>query len=490
MNGKGKILILWFFVAVFLFAQVPFSARMNGGKIHYRDGRYERAKEQFELALKERPDSPEAHFWLGLALSQLGDGITAAEHFLFAFQNDSNLLLLTRKEEDKRFAVWSALSQKSQHLIISNAYEDALPYAEMTVKVDETRPLGYTLLAQVYSQLNKLDKLQELGRGLISEDSLSPQGYNILGIYYFTSSKWDSAAAIYQKAGYLYEAKVGEYKENLKKEIKRPDAERVIERLIQYQKDKDVYGFRTYVEDSLRLKKSLSLLARLTLELYNTILEKNFALFRTASSYLQASVSRPEKERNDYLVKAETVLNYILKDNPKDLDAKYNLGFVEYSLGKVEEAALLFRELVETKLLFSQLPEKIREELTLEMDSAGDKIVLPLSPEIKAKIKEGDFAYLYRFDTLSPLLSPFEPKTLENLYLLLGASYVRIADLKKAKENYDKAIECFLLVTRLNPESVDAYQNLVVAYREKGDKKMAEKMYLKMEEIKKKKGKQ
>ncbi|MEO0101345.1 MAG: tetratricopeptide repeat protein, partial [candidate division WOR-3 bacterium] len=65
---------------------------------------------------------------------------------------------------------------------------------------------------------------------------------------------------------------------------------------------------------------------------------------------------------------------------------------------------------------------------------------------------------------------------------------VRVADLRKLKENYDKAISAFQKVITINPENVDAYQNLVVAYREKGDKKMAEKMYLKMEEIKKKRG--
>ncbi len=489
---KRTLRILLIFSPFFLFAQVPFTARMNGGKIHYREGRYERAKEQFEFAVKERPNSAEAHIWLGLALFQLGDGLNAATHFLTACQLDSSSILQIKKEEDKKLAVWSALSQKTQKLILENDFENALPYAEMSIKIDETRPLGYTLLAQIYSQLNKLQELSRLGKKLVSEDSLSPQGYNILGIYFFSANDWDSAAIAYQKAGKLYEDKITEYKENLKKEIKRTDAESVIERLVQYQKEKEVEKFRSYVEDSLRLKPKLSYLARLTLELYNTILEKNFAYFRTGSSYLQRSSALPESIKVRYLLKAESAFTFVLRDNPNDLDAKYNLGFVKYSLGKerVEEAAILFQDLLATGISLGQLPEKIREEIASWLKTETGKTNLPLPVEIAAQIKEGNFTHIYLFDTLNPFLSPFAPKTMENLYLLLGASYVRIADLRKAKENYDKAITAFHRIIDINPENTDAYQNLVVAYREKGDKKMAEKMYLKMEEIKKKKGKQ
>lgn len=490
---KRKIKIFAIFFPFFLLAQTPpFAARMNGGKIHYREGRYERAKEQFEFALKERPNSAEAHLWLGLALFQLGDGLNAATHFLFAFQLDSSFIRQIKKEEDKKLAVWSALSQKTQRLILENDFENALSYAEMSIKIDETRPLGYTLLAQIYSQLNKLQELSRLGKKLVNEDSLSPQGYNILGIYFFSVNDWDSAAITYQKAGKLYEDKIAEYKENLKKEIKRTDAELVIERLIQYQKEKEVERFRSYVEDSLRLKPKLSYLARLTLELYNTILEKNFAYFRTGSSYLQKSTVLPESIKVRYLFKAESAFTTVLRDNPNDLEAKYNLGFVKYSLGKekVEEAVTLFQELLKTGIPLVQLPEKIQGEISSWLKNEIDKTILPLPREITDQIKEGSFTYIYLFDTLNPFLSPFEPKTMENLYLLLGASYVRVADLKRAKENYDKAIAAFHRVIDINPENTDAYQNLVVAYREKGDKKMAEKMYLKMEEIKKKKGKQ
>ncbi|MEO0116772.1 MAG: tetratricopeptide repeat protein [candidate division WOR-3 bacterium] len=483
-----KIFLIFF--PFFLFSQVPFAARMNGGKIHYREGRYERAKEQFELALKERPNSEEAHLWLGLALFQLGDASTAAVHFLEAIKIDTTLINQIRKEEDKRLAVWSALSQKTQRLILENDYENALPYAEMSIRIDETHPLGYTLLAQVYSQLNKLQELHNLGKRLVKGDSLSPQGYNILGIYFFAINSWDSAAITYQRASNLYEKKIAEYREDLKKEIKRADAETVIEKLISYQKGKEVDKFRSYVEDSLRLKPKLSTIARLTLELYNIVLEKNFVDFRIGSSYLQKSSALPESMKWGYLLKAESAFTAVLVNNPQDLDAKYNLGFVKYSLGKekVEEAVILFKELVENGVYLTQLPEKVKEEISSLLKTEAGKIAIPLPSEIASQIKEGNFAYLYLFDTLSPFLSPFEPKTMENLYLLLGASYVRVADLRKLKENYDKAISAFQKVITINPENVDAYQNLVVAYREKGDKKMAEKMYLKMEEIKKKRG--
>ncbi len=487
---KLKWAVCFGFFITLLFAQVPFGARMNGGKIHYRDGRYKKAKELFELALKERPNSAEAHFWLGLALAQLGEVLTAAEHFLSAFQLDPSYLNLAKKEEDKKFLVWSAFSQKTQKLLLAESYETALPYAQMCIQIDEAQPTGYTLLSQVYAQLNKLEDLFRLGEDLIARDSLSPQGYNILGIYFFTKAIWDSAALVYEKSLKLYEDRIEVHKENLKKELKRADAELVIRRLVQYQENKDVSGFQSYVEDSLRLKPKLGLLARLTLELYNTILEKNFAQFRTGTAYLQKSAQGEESLKILYLKKAEAAFANLLAQTPEDIDAKYNLGFVKYSLGKekVEEACGIFRELVLTGRLITQLEEKEKEEISLLLTKEKGKSAIPLPPEIASSIGNGNFVYIYLFDTLSPFLSPLPPATLENLYLLLGASYVRVADLKKEKGYYDSAITSFQRVIILNPENTDAYQNLVVAYREKGDKKMAEKMYLKMEEIKKRKG--
>ncbi|MBD3237917.1 MAG: tetratricopeptide repeat protein [Candidatus Eisenbacteria bacterium] len=44
---------------------------LAGGKLHFDQGRYERALETFQLAVEEQPESGEAHLWLGRAYAEL-----------------------------------------------------------------------------------------------------------------------------------------------------------------------------------------------------------------------------------------------------------------------------------------------------------------------------------------------------------------------------------------------------------------------------------
>jgi len=492
-HRKLKLISLLFSLLAFnLSAQVPYHARMNGGKIHYREGRYEKAKEQFEFALKERPEAAEANFWLGLTLAQLGEVSSAAFHLLKSFRLDTSFILITKREEDKRLIVWKTFLQYAQQLITQNQYESALPYAEKSIVIDEKRPIGYTVLAQLYSQLHKKSELYQLASDLIKRDSLAPQGYNTLGIYYFSSAVWDSAAFAYQKASNLYEIGIAEYREKIKRELKREDAEAAINKLLVLHQKRDVEEFRRYVEDSLRLPPKLRTLAQLVLELHNTILEKTQADARIGECYLQLSATSPsDSGKHRYLIVAESSFNAALTFDPTNLDARYRLGIVKYSLGealkkkdKTAEAEVIFKEL-STGLPLTKLSGSLQEKIRPLFEERGSQVFLLLPAAIAAEIKEGNFSYLYLLDTLTPFLSPFEPQFLENIYILLGACQVRIADWEKDLSRYDSAIKSFEKVILLNPKNLDAYQNLVVAYREKGNKKKAEELYIKMEEIKK-----
>ncbi|MCX8014454.1 MAG: tetratricopeptide repeat protein, partial [candidate division WOR-3 bacterium] len=77
-------------------------------------------------------------------------------------------------------------------------------------------------------------------------------------------------------------------------------------------------------------------------------------------------------------------------------------------------------------------------------------------------------------------LSAFDAGTIENLWLLLGAAQT---NLKK----YDDAIKAFNTVLEFNPYNQDAYRNLAVCYREKGDQKKAYEILQQGEKMKNKK---
>lgn len=82
----------WFVVGLLAVAVVVLvgcgSRWLAGGKLHFDQGRYERALETFENAVAEQPESGEAHLWLGRAHAELEDDSLAAEEIRKAAELD------------------------------------------------------------------------------------------------------------------------------------------------------------------------------------------------------------------------------------------------------------------------------------------------------------------------------------------------------------------------------------------------------------------
>jgi len=75
-------------------------------------------------------------------------------------------------------------------------------------------------------------------------------------------------------------------------------------------------------------------------------------------------------------------------------------------------------------------------------------------------------------------VSGLDPSAIEELFLFLGATET---SLKK----YDDAIKVFYTVIELNPKNLDAYRNLAVCYREKGDQQKSYEIFQQYEKLKK-----
>lgn len=71
MMNRGRWLVVGVVVAAVVLIAGCGSKWLAGGKLHFDQGRYERALETFQNAVAEQPDNGEAHLWLGRALAEL-----------------------------------------------------------------------------------------------------------------------------------------------------------------------------------------------------------------------------------------------------------------------------------------------------------------------------------------------------------------------------------------------------------------------------------
>jgi tetratricopeptide (TPR) repeat protein len=291
--------------------------------------------------------------------------------------------------------------------------------------------------------------------------------------------------------------------------------------LVAARKDRNPNRFRSFIEDSLKARAKLPVIARITDELYLTQGELNTSFFRAGVASLQkANTDTAKTQQERYFNQAQSEFEQALFYNPSDLDAKHDLAFVFYRKGGPGSdirAMNLYEEIIKASILTltdTILSAELGDSLvTLISGDVLAKGSIPVPAELSVKIenelvKSGSemtgLVWLYfpnlnrikrpvtTLDKKDIFLSSLAPKALENLYLLYGSTQANVAtELKQegkideANKKYDEAIVSFKLVLALNPKSRDAITSLAVVFREKGDKEEAFKMLEKLEQLKK-----
>jgi len=516
------------FILSELFGQVrvPFSARMNGGKIYYNDGRYDKAAEQFALAVAENPNSAEARIWLGMALAHQQKLLDAAGQFDTAYELDTAYFNKMQKNEDFKFQALTSFSQATLAKINTNdtnEWQTALSYIKKALKIEPKSRQGLTLLAQLYILLNRLDELKASAWEIMKADSTNPLSYTMLGLFFFNQSNWDSTHHYYLAAASHYEAQAKKAKASLAQNLQVTDTIKlntIVQSLITARKDRNPERLRILIEDSLKAKSKLLVLTRMVDDLYLTENELNTSFFRAGVASLQkANLIKAKEEQEHYFSQAQFEFEQALKYNPVDLDAKHNLAFIFYQRGGLandRRAMELYQEIIKASVLtLADLPSSLGgledSILALITNEVIAQKYLPIPPELSVKIAnelfkrgsmltEPSWLYFLNAQVSKPIdkkevfLSKLTPQALENLYLLYGSAQANVAMGEKqennseaAQKNYEAAIASFQLVLALNPKNTDAIKSMGVCLSELGRKQEAFELLKRLEDLKKEK---
>lgn len=446
-----KIFLVIFFPFLLIAQTKPFDVLIRSGKIYLQARQYEKAKEMFKSAVSQRPNNPDANFYLAITFISLGDYLSAAPYLLIPIY-DSNYLKKIQKDENYKLTCWSSLIEASQNYLSKDNSCSALVYARTALVLDPERPFNYTLLSQIYANLKMYDSLYLLAQNMISKDTASPQGYSLLGSYYLVKEDYDNSLIAFEKSVKNYEKRIDEEKDKLAEFLKvKEEKEKVVERLLNYQSEKKVKEFESYLKDTLKFKKGVEKVAQIVLELSS--LNQEYT-----QNLLRVGLIQMEKKKEA----VSTFKKLFLKDK-KNYDALFYLGVSYYNLSLYDSCKVVLETLL-TLTLRKANDEELKKIKELITDTSLNFIELP-----------SQFSPYYYYLTKDNSLSIFSPERLEIVYMILGGAYAQLAKLKAKPAYYDLAINSFEKILLINPKNLDAYQNLAVVYRDKGDIKTARK---------------
>lgn len=304
----------WLLAGLAIAGPLVFAACNNphlaGGKLHFDQQRYERAKENFELAVEKMPESGEAHLWLGRAEAELGQVDAAASNF------DKAASLEPRIAEDVKNArehYWSEL------------FNNAIAYVE---EADDVRVQGGDPTEKFRSALREFQQA-------VKYNPAAHQTYTNIGKLYFNLGEVDSALTMF---GHVREMA--------------PDDATVSELLFSVYKDQGNRAFESAI-DAKQVDKNN---------------EAALEMFHNAHTfYIRAAEMKPEdvelnqnrgavaweladlqpERKDEMLAQSQAAYDKVLAQEPDNLDVLENLALLHSELGSYEKAKVLAAKLVD-----------------------------------------------------------------------------------------------------------------------------------------------
>jgi tetratricopeptide (TPR) repeat protein len=528
---------------------IPLDALLRGGRIHYDGQRYERAKEQFTKALTlygttaDNVALGQIELWLGLSEEQLRHDTAAADHFVTALEKDTAIAAKIRANEQWQYLSWTALISATRlsynaglvgtdTALQREQFDAALKYALAALKVDPSKSQTYSLVANIYSALERYDDMRATAEDLLKLDAGAPEALSLLGLYFLQkpdrlwpskeakAARWDSSGYYYDGAIAAYEKRYASAVAELAKQLKPADSVRltqIVSQLVEKSRLMDQSVLKRYIEDSLKAAKQLAEIAQTAGRLFYAANNLNVASSRAGTAMLRAAAETKDTTSARFTAKAEALFARAVEYDSSDFASLFNLGITQYQGKKDSLAERSLQTVIDGAVVpvgtlpqpwldsvlalvtpaaaetgCTQLPEKLTTQIDSVLAALGRKYSghgWLYFPDLKTRKLTGPATIA---DTTGMFLSLEMPRLMEQAYLWLGSSQTGLATAlydagKKdaAKAGYERAIVNLLIATKLDPSNSDAFQNLGICYRETDQKDKALKAFETADRIRK-----
>lgn len=192
---------------------------LEGGKIHYRDGRFGKADTLFLKAIKKGIVLDEAYMWHGMASVRLNNPVEAARAFLHVLNSDSTGKIIRADEEAPGLATIAFRYGAIELFDDTTKVDTVVLFLKKGISFDPKDHYNYVLLGRYYLQDNKFDEALGVAKELEKVLPESPQIYYITARVSLAKEDYQKSIDDFNKSIKLYKDELAKQEENLASQL-------------------------------------------------------------------------------------------------------------------------------------------------------------------------------------------------------------------------------------------------------------------------------
>ncbi len=183
------------FILAFLFFVACQSQYMTGGKVYVQSKQYDKAIEQFKLAVEAEPNNYQCYLWLGHAYGYSAMWKDAATQYIKAI--DVNKEKATKEMMKDADTYWQTFYNAAITCIKEEDFDNALKFLGYSLNFatsTKTKAASLVIKGSILQNQGKTDEALEAFKEVLVNEPMNPLGNMAMGNYYFSIGDYDNAA--------------------------------------------------------------------------------------------------------------------------------------------------------------------------------------------------------------------------------------------------------------------------------------------------------
>ncbi len=188
-------------IALSLISCTPRNPHFVGGNIYLSQGKYDEALKQFQIAVEEEPENPDARMALGKVYVHKSQYKMACEHFDKAIEIAPNKLKEIKSQSGYFEIVYY---NAGVGFIKQRKWDGALNRFKMVVQINPDSAPAYNNIGYIYGKLNQEEPMLEAYQKARQIDPKNTKAQFNLALYFMTQKqKYDRAAQLLEEVKQL-----------------------------------------------------------------------------------------------------------------------------------------------------------------------------------------------------------------------------------------------------------------------------------------------
>jgi tetratricopeptide (TPR) repeat protein len=325
---------------------VTFAAKgsylLEGGKIHYRGERYEKADSLFLESIEKGMAVTESYMWHGKASIRMKkpDLAEAARAFLEVLKRDTTGEVLKKDEEASDLAQIALYYGAQEMLYDPSKADTVILFLRMGIRLDPKREQNYVLLGRFHLQNQELDETLDAAQKLEKINPESPDVAYLKGRVNLIKGNKEEAVELFKVSTARFNTEIEKLKESVGSQLG-------IE-------DEDIDKMVSAIEELEESRDSVSMddKQKLLTEEFGLIPPQATAFLRWQSGY--AGKNRQLSNAYNWLGKsymenkkypeADSALASALELDPENINVMWDKALALYYMGEYKKAVELLKK--------------------------------------------------------------------------------------------------------------------------------------------------